>query len=148
MTSRPRLATDVNYVNGLAALALFAVMAYVFLTSQLSNPAGFADGSITASIGYAMFDMLDQGAVGAESFLVAFEIIDVVLVAALVGAVTLARREGDESVVQAVADGGFLTSAKETSSELRSDGGRRVAGRSGETRERSTPAESADGGEN
>ncbi|WP_436910032.1 hypothetical protein [Halosimplex marinum] len=114
MTSRPRLATDVNYVNGLAAVALFAVMAYVFLTSELGDPAGFPDGSIVASIGYAMFNMVDQAAIPAESFLVAFIIIALVLDAALDGAVTLARREDDESVVTAL-----------------TDGGRRLAGRAG-----------------
>ncbi|WP_135364312.1 hypothetical protein [Halosimplex halophilum] len=106
MTSRPRLATDVNYVNGLAALALFAVMAYVFLTSELTNPTGFADGSVVASIGYAMFNMVDQAAIPAESFLVAFILIALVLDAALDGAVMLARREDDESVVTALTDGG------------------------------------------
>ncbi|MFC7138886.1 hypothetical protein ACFQMA_03425 [Halosimplex aquaticum] len=130
MTSRPRLATDVNYVNGLAALALFAVFAYVFMTSQLGRPVGFGEGSITASIGYAMFDMLDQGAFEAESFLVAFEIIDIVLVAALVGAVMLARREDDESVVSALADGG-----------------RRIAGRGGDRDRTTESTDAADGGD-
>ena len=130
MTSRPRLATDVNYVNGLAALALFVVMAYVFMTSDVSAPAGFADGSIVASIGYAMFDMLDQGAIEAEGFLVAFIVIALVLDAALDGAVMLARREDDEQSVTALADGGFLSRTKEASSEHRSDGGR-LLGRSG-----------------
>ena len=130
MTSRPRLATDINYVNGLAALALFVVMAYVFMTSDISAPAGFADGSIVASIGYAMFDMLDQGAIEAEGFLVAFIVIALVLDAALDGAVMLARREEDEQSVTALADGGFLSRPKEPSSEHRSDGGR-LLGRSG-----------------
>jgi len=126
MTSRPRLATDVNYVNGLAAVALFAVMAYVFVTSELGNPTGFADGSIVASIGYAMFNMVDQAAIQAESFLVAFIIIALVLDAALDGAVMLARREDDDSVVTAL-----------------TDGGRRIAGRTGEEdgADRSTESE-------
>ncbi|WP_123533173.1 hypothetical protein [Halosimplex salinum] len=114
MTTRPRLATDVNYVNGLAALALFAVMGYVFMTSELGMPAGFADGSITASIGYAMFDMLDQAAIEAEGFLVAFIVIALVLDAALDGAVMLARREDDESVVAAITDGGRPLSGRES----------------------------------
>ena len=132
MTSRPRLATDVNYVNGLAALALFVVMAYVFMTSDVSAPAGFADGSIVASIGYAMFDMLDQGAVEAEGFLVAFIVIALVLDAALDGAVMLARREDDEQSVTALADGGFLSRTKETSSEHCSDGGSLLGRNDGE----------------
>ncbi|WP_415381087.1 hypothetical protein [Halosimplex sp. TS25] len=130
MTSRPRLATDVNYVNGLAALALFAVMAYVFMISELGAPAGFADGSITESIGYAMFDMLDQAAIEAEGFLVAFIIIAFVLDAALDGAVMLARREDDESVVTALADGG-----------------RRIAGRGDEPRRTDGSTDAADGGD-
>ncbi|QLH77958.1 hypothetical protein HZS55_11905 [Halosimplex rubrum] len=117
MTSRPRLATDVNYVNGLAALALFAVMAYVFFMAELGRPEGFADGSIVASIGYAMFNMVDQAAIPAESFLVAFILIALVLDAALDGAVMLARREDDESVVTAL-----------------TDGGRRIPGRTGDDR--------------
>jgi len=106
MTSRPRLATDVNVVNGLAAVALFVVMGYVFVTASLPAPSGFPDGSITASIGYAMFGLVDQAAIESEGFLVAFEIIDVLLVAALVGAVMLARREEDSGVVTALTDGG------------------------------------------
>ncbi|WP_459192433.1 hypothetical protein [Halosimplex sp. J119] len=121
MTTRPRLATDVNYVNGLAALALFAVMAYVFVMSELTQPTGFAEGSITASIGYAMFDMPSQAAIESESFLAVFEIIDIVLVAALVAAVMLARREDDESTVTALADGGRRIVGRAT--DRSSDGG-------------------------
>ena len=145
MTSRPRLATDINYVNGLAALALFVVMAYVFMTSDISGPAGFADGSIVASIGYAMFDMLDQGAIEAEGFLVAFIVIALVLDAALDGAVMLARREEDEQSVTALADGGFLSRTKETSSEHHSDGGD-LLGRSGGEDADSTDADRTDDG--
>ena len=106
MTTRPRLATNVNFVNGVAALALFVVIAYVFVTAELPAPNGFPDGSVTRSIGFAMFDLPGQAAISSEGFLVAFEIIDVVLVAALVGAVMLARREEDDSVVTALTDGG------------------------------------------
>ncbi|MFB6150997.1 MAG: NADH-quinone oxidoreductase subunit J [Haloarculaceae archaeon] len=106
MTSRPRLATDANYLNGAGAVALFAVMAWVFVTAGFPTPLGFEDGSITAAIGYAMFGMIDQTPYDVESFIVAFETIDVVLVAALVGAVMLARREEDGSVVTALTDGG------------------------------------------
>ena len=147
MTSRPRLATDINYVNGLAALALFVVMAYVFMTSDVSAPAGFADGSIVASIGYAMFDMLDQGAIEAEGFLVAFIVIALVLDAALDGAVMLARREEDEQSVTALADGGFLSRTKETSSEHRSDGGRLLGRSGGEDADRTDADRTDDGGE-
>jgi NADH-quinone oxidoreductase subunit J len=127
MTTRPELATNVNYRNGIGAVLLFAVMAYVFVTAQLGRPAGFGEGSITAGIGYAMFDMVDQAAFATESFLVAFEIIDVVLVAALVGAVMLARREEDGSVVTAITDGGRLLggedAAEAADTDAETDGG-------------------------
>lgn len=110
MTSRPRFATEVNYTNGLAAVALFAVLAWTFVTAGFLPPLGFDQGEITRSIGFAMFDMLDQipAAHGqTEGFLVAFIVIAVVLDAALDGAVMLARREGEEdSLVTALADGG------------------------------------------
>ncbi|MFC7080674.1 NADH-quinone oxidoreductase subunit J [Halorussus caseinilyticus] len=88
---------------GVAALALFAVMAWVFVGAEFGDAAsGFGgDASITASIGYAMFNIPAQNAVPSEGFLIPFEIIDLVLVAALVGAVMLARRD----------EGGEITSA-------------------------------------
>ena len=63
------------------------------LASTPSLAGALGDGSITASIGFAMFN-LAGGAFPSEGFLVAFEIIDIVLVAALAAAVMLARREG------------------------------------------------------
>ena len=80
MTTRPELRTDGNFLPGLIALALFGVLAAVFLTSSFPEPAGFTGGgSITAAIGYAMF-ALEGGTHPSETFLVAFEIIDIVLV--------------------------------------------------------------------
>lgn len=112
MTSRPRLNDDINLVQGLAAVALFAVLALVFLTSSgWSAPAGFPDGSVTASIGYAMFDLTDLAAIDSEPFLVSFLIIAVVLDAALDGAILLAKREG----------GGGLYGAAQNA--IRTDGG-------------------------
>ena len=102
----PRLNVGSHLVPGLAAVALFGVLAVVFLGSNFGEAAGFpTDVSITASIGYAMFN-LDQGAVASEGFLVAFEIIDLVLVAALAGAVMLARTDTGGDVVTALTDGG------------------------------------------
>ena len=111
--SRPRLNTDLEFTRGVAALALFVVLAYVSLTATFGAPSGFGEGSITASIGYAMFDLVDQAAHDSEPFLVAFEIIDVVLVAALVAAVMLARRESK---------GGPLGGGRDRTA--RADGGR------------------------
>jgi len=117
MTSRPRLATDVNYVNGIAALALFAVLAYVFVTAGLEPPRGFGEGSIVASIGYAMFDLVDlvpEEHGNTEGFLVAFLTIAVVLDAALDGAVMLARRDDEGGSAQAATDGGRPVDETET----------------------------------
>ena len=57
--------------------------------------------SVTETIGYAMFGLTDQMPVDlqSENFLAVFEMIDLVLVAALVGAITLARREEVGTVV-------------------------------------------------
>jgi hypothetical protein len=57
--------------------------------------------SVTETIGYAMFGLSDQlpAELNSESFLAVFEIIDLVLVAALVGAIVLARREEVGTVV-------------------------------------------------
>ena len=112
MTTRPRLYDGATAATGLAAVALFGVFAAVFLTADFGEPTGFpAEASITASIGYAMFDVptsaVDVTLVASEPFLVAFETVDLVLVAALVGSVMLARRErADDSAGAVVADGG------------------------------------------
>jgi NADH-quinone oxidoreductase subunit J len=106
MTTKPELRLGSHLLPGLAAVALFVVLAVVTLRASFGDPQGFgADAGITASIGYAMFN-LDMGSIPGEGFLVAFEIIDVVLVAALVAAVMLARREEEGSMVALLADGG------------------------------------------
>jgi NADH-quinone oxidoreductase subunit J len=108
MTTKPELNLGSHLVPGLAAVALFVVMVAAFLSASLPDPTGFgADANITASIGYAMFN-LDFGDVASESFLVAFIVIAVALDVALDGAVLLARREYD------------------TEDGLVSDGGRRL----------------------
>ncbi|MEF8807343.1 hypothetical protein [Natronomonas sp.] len=95
MTTRPRLHTETNKVAGILAVALFGFLAAVFLTAGFGSPVGF-DGSVTRSIGYAMFD-LSGGDIAGEGFLVSFITIAVVLDAALDGAVMLAEQdeEGD-----------------------------------------------------
>jgi NADH-quinone oxidoreductase subunit J len=108
MTTWPELKLGSHLVRGLAAVALFVVMAVVFLGASFGEPAGFpADANITASIGYAMFN-LELGDVPSEGFLVAFLVIAVVLDAAIDGAVYLAKREegGSQVVPRVVADGG------------------------------------------
>ncbi|WP_424008418.1 NADH-quinone oxidoreductase subunit J [Haloferax denitrificans] len=107
MTTKPQLKLGSHLVPGLAAVALFVVMAVVFLGASFPDPQGFAEGAnITASIGYSMFN-LGFGSVDGESMLVAFEIIDLVLVAALVGSVLLARREDTAGQMRTIlTDGG------------------------------------------
>ncbi|QSG05891.1 hypothetical protein [Halapricum desulfuricans] len=98
--NRPRLAEDLDLLPGVAALALFGVLAAVFLTAGFEGPAGFEAGaSVMEGIGYALFDLVDQSSLVTEGFLFAFLAIAVVLDAALDGAILLARREegGDES---------------------------------------------------
>jgi len=96
MTSRPEFADDLNFVPGLAAVALFAVMAAVFVGAGFeSATAGFpADVSVTASLGYVLMDLNGTSlAEATPGFLAAFIIIAVLLDAALDGAVFLANRE-------------------------------------------------------
>jgi NADH-quinone oxidoreductase subunit J len=100
--SRPRLQTDVSLWPGLAAVALFGVLAAVFLGASLPEPAGFgADAQIVKSIGAAMFNVdpsaiMDEGAIESEGFLVLFVAIAIVLDAALDGSLMLAERDEDE----------------------------------------------------
>ncbi len=101
MTDRPRLNTEGSLVAGLAAVALFVVLAVVFMGVSFPAPVGFGENAaITKSLGAAMFDiapgqLMDDGqtAVPGEGFLVAFLVIGVLLDAALDGAVMLAKRE-------------------------------------------------------
>ncbi len=111
MTTRPRAKIGRHLLPGLAAVALFVIMATVYVRAEFGailESVGYPDGSITASIGYALFDLTGQvdGAIPSDSFLAAFEIVDVLLVAALVGAIMLARRDVGGSIRTAIADGG------------------------------------------
>ncbi|RLM59213.1 proton-conducting membrane transporter [Halobellus sp. Atlit-31R] len=106
MTTKPELNLGSHLVPGLAAIALFVVMAATVLSATFPDPQGFAgDANIVASIGYAMFN-LDFGDVAGESFLAALIVIAVTLDVALDGSIHLARREGDESGPSLLADGG------------------------------------------
>lgn len=110
MTTRPELLglDRQRFVPALAALGLFAVMAALIVTATFPQPAqGFpADASVVASIGAAMFGL--DGAIPGANFLLAFEVVDLVLVAALVGAVMLARREAGGRTVALLTDGGWF----------------------------------------
>jgi NADH-quinone oxidoreductase subunit J len=98
MTTKPQLATDVDVLPGVAAIALFVAMAVAILGANFGAIEGFEAGAaITRSIGYALFN-LDRAApvVTSEGFLFPFFAIAFVLDAALGAAVMLARREGGE----------------------------------------------------
>jgi NADH-quinone oxidoreductase subunit J len=106
MTTKPKLRVGSHLLPGLAAVALFVVVATVVLRASFGDPQGFpSDGSITASIGYAMFN-LDMGSIPGEGMIVAFIVIAVALDAALDGALLLAKREESGSAVALLADGG------------------------------------------
>lgn len=108
----PELNLGSHLLRGVGAIALFGVFALIIIRSSFGDPAGFADGSITGSIGYAIIGLADRATHPVESFLVALIIIAVVLDAALDGAVMLARRDdssgpdGLTDIRGAIADGG------------------------------------------
>lgn len=104
--SRPRLRLGRHLLPGVIAIALFAVMASVFLTASIGDPAGFGDASVMESLGFALLDIANvEGTIPTEGFLAAFIIIALALDAALDGSIMLARREeGDDTGVRA--DGG------------------------------------------
>jgi len=132
VTTKPSLRTGSHLLPGLAAVALFVVIAMAVLRASFGDPQGFGpDAPITASIGYAMFN-LDMGTVPGEGMLVAFIVIAVALDAALDGAILLAKREEDGSAVALLADGGRQVrdrfrgdAAAETDAETDADGGDR-----------------------
>ena len=106
MTTKPELNPGSHLLPGVAAAALFVVMAATFLSASFPDPQGFAGGAnVTASIGYAMFN-LDLGDIPGESFLAAFIIIAITLDVALDGAVHLATREEGSDDRTLLADGG------------------------------------------
>jgi len=94
MTTRPRLYRG-EMVIGVLAVGLFAFLSAVFLSAGFGTAGPFPDGSVTASIGYALFN-LPGGDIGGEGFLVAFITIAVVLDAALDGAILLAKRDTED----------------------------------------------------
>jgi NADH-quinone oxidoreductase subunit J len=102
VTSRPRLRLGPHLLRGSVAVGLFLVLGGIVLNANFGAVTGFpADAELTKNLGFALFDLPGAEYRG-EAFLTAFEIIDVVLVAALAAAVMLARREIDGEVVTAL----------------------------------------------
>lgn len=99
MTTRPRpIPFDRALLPGLIAVALFVLMAAVFLNQEFVEPAGFDDVSIVVGIGYAIIGAAEQAGEyavyeGTENFLVALILVAIVLDAALDGALMLAKRD-------------------------------------------------------
>ena len=101
-------------VPAIAVGGLFAVLVATVNAAAFDvEPAGFpADASVVQNIGYALFDLgaYDIATIPAEGFLAAFLIAAVALDVAVDGAVYLAKREKDGSIVsavgQALTDGG------------------------------------------
>ena len=126
MTTRPHLKLGRHLLPGVVALALFVVLAVTILTDSFPVPQGFSGGSITATLGYALLG-LDAGAHPVEGFLAAFEIIDLVLIAALASAVMLAKTEEDGRIAGALrfrTDDDAPADAETTDdSPVRADGG-------------------------
>ena len=93
MTTRPEFATDIDVLPGLVAVGLFGVIAVVLFGASFTGAVGFeTDAAITATMGYALIDLLSEATVSTEGFMAALFIIAFVLDAALTAAVMLARR--------------------------------------------------------
>lgn len=95
--SRPRFLLGKHLLPGVIAIALFGVLATVFLTASIGDPAGFGDASVMQSLGFSLLDIGNvEGTVPAEGFLAAFVIVAFALDAALDGSIMLARREEED----------------------------------------------------
>lgn len=95
-------------VPAVAVGLLFAVMALTVLSADFgAEVAGFpADASVVHNLGYALFNLgvYDVATIPSEGFLAAFLIVAVALDVAVDGAVYLAKREEDGSIVAAVGE--------------------------------------------
>jgi len=97
-------------VPAIAVGALFALLTATVLSAEFGEAAGFPAGeSVVHNIGYAMFNLGEHGiaTIPSEGFLAAFLIAAVALDVAVDGAIYLAKREEDGSIVAAV--GGTFT---------------------------------------
>jgi NADH-quinone oxidoreductase subunit J len=99
MTTSPRIVPlDRSLLSGLAAVALFVLIAAVTLTGDYTDVIaefGFPAGeSVVAAIGAALIGI--DAAIPVESFLVALIVIAIALDAALDGSIMLAKRDDEE----------------------------------------------------
>ncbi|RQG99619.1 hypothetical protein [Natrarchaeobius oligotrophus] len=113
MTTGPKLRLDSSLAPGVLAVALFVIMATIVLNTGFSPEMEGFEGvdSITAEIGYAMFDLealqSTEGSIpDTEAFLAAFLLIAVALDAALDASLVLAKREEEGEPVAALASRG------------------------------------------
>jgi NADH-quinone oxidoreductase subunit J len=89
----------------LAVTGLFAVLAATALSAGFGDATGFpADASVVHNVGYALFNLAEVASIPSEGFLAAFLIVAVALDVAVDGAIYLARREDDGSVVAAIGE--------------------------------------------
>jgi NADH-quinone oxidoreductase subunit J len=108
VTTSPRLVPlDRSLLSGLAAVALFVLIAAVALTgdyAEIIADFGFPAGeSVVAAIGAALIGI--DAAIPVESFVVALIVIAIALDAALDGSIMLAKRDEEEDA-ETAADGG------------------------------------------
>lgn len=97
--------TRSRLVPGLVSGVLFVAMAATFLNANFGAPTGFPeDESIVHNLGFALFNV-DLGAIPSEGFLAAFLIVALTLDVAIDGAIYLAKRDEDVSVLPMVGGG-------------------------------------------
>ena len=105
--------TDGSRLLPAAAVTLvFGVMAVTFLGAEFTQHDGFSHGldvfageSVVHNIGYALFNLTgyeELSTIPSEGFLAAFLIVAVALDVAVDGAIYLAKREEEGSIVSAV----------------------------------------------
>ncbi|SNR41143.1 hypothetical protein [Halorubrum vacuolatum] len=92
-------------VAAVAAGSLFALLAITAITAEFEEAAGFPEGeSVIHNIGYALFNLggHDVATIPSEGFLAAFLIVALALDVAVDGAIYLAKREEDGTIISAV----------------------------------------------
>ncbi|NGM69972.1 hypothetical protein G6M89_13280 [Natronolimnobius sp. AArcel1] len=126
MTRRPKLRLGSSLAPGILAVGLFALMALIVLNTPFGAmpEEAFDVDSITAAIGYALFDLgplqETDGVSGTEPFLAAFLLIALTLDAALDASLVLAKREESGEPVAALASRGSNDTPADSSADAQS----------------------------